>query len=420
MATESFIHVIPYLLSAGTSAAIGAYAWGRKSVPGSRQFAVLAMAQFVATVGFIFELSSASLQSKIFWENVQTIALLVWPVAYLAFAIRFTDRQFPDRKIVWAALAAPFVVFLALLFTDPLHELIRQQPHLEAGAPFDALIFGYAWPIYLVGIYSYGFIISAIYLLGKKFISPSPIYRGQVGTVMAGTMIPVVVGILTAAGVRLVFQRDPTPITFALSNLIVAWGLYRYRLFDVVPVARDSLVESMRDGVMVLDLHNRIVDVNPAAQQMLGSEVTSLVGQSADSSLAPWPALLTAAANSKSTHFEMSIEYGAVLEVSLEPIDERRGLPSGRMFVLRDITEHKAMELELEQALGRSEQRLTQFLDALPVAVVVYGPDTKPRFANQLASKMIGPSQEGEQEIAAPDTMPLSGWREGFPVYVAG
>ena len=77
------------------------------------------------------------------------------------------------------------------------------------------------------------------------------------------------------------------------------------------------------------------------------------------------------------------------------------------------------MELELEQALGRSEERLTQFLDALPVAVVVYGPDTKPRYANQLASKMIGPSQEAEQVIAAPETMPLSGWRERFPIVEA-
>ena len=455
MATESLTHLIPYLLSAGTSAAIGAYAWGRKSVPGSRQFAVLAMAQFAATLGFIFELLSASLQSKIFWENIQAIALFVWPIAYLAFAIRFTDRRLPDRKIVWAALAAPLVIFLALLFTDPLHGLIRQEPHLEAGAPFDALIFGYSLPIYLAGIYSYVFIIAAIYLLGKKFINPSPLYRGQVGTVMAGTMIPVVVGILTTAGVRLIFQRDPTPITFALGNLIVAWGLYRYRLFDLVPVARDSLVESMRDGVMVIDLHNRIVDLNPAAQQMLGGVAASLVGQSADSSLTQWPALLTAMANDDPTHFEMKVDGGAVLEVTLEPIDERRGLPSGRMFVLRDITDHKAMGFELEQhreeletlvaartaaltlaneqigteaeereraeqALGSSEARLMQFLDALPVGVVVHGPDSKPRYVNHHALSLVGIPMETARGVDTDYSMTLADSFNQFPIYRLG
>ena len=31
------------------------------------------------------------------------------------------------------------------------------------------------------------------------------------------------------------------------------WGLYRYRLFGLVPVARDMVVDSMEDGVLVLD-----------------------------------------------------------------------------------------------------------------------------------------------------------------------
>jgi signal transduction histidine kinase len=73
-----------------------------------------------------------------------------------------------------------------------------------------------------------------------------------------------------------------------------------------------------------------------------------------------------------------------------------------------------------EQALGRSEERLTQFLDALPFGVVVYGPDTKPKYVNHQAIEMIGPSPEANQNIAAPDTMPLPDWRERFPIYVAG
>jgi PAS domain S-box-containing protein len=455
MDTPVIAYLIPYLLSAGTSAAIGAYAWGRQSVPGSRQFAVLAMAQAVATLGFIFELVSVSLQAKIFWENVQTVALFVWPVAYLAFATRFSGRQLPDRKVVWAVLAVPFVIFLALLFTDPFHELVRQHPHIEAGEPFAALIFGYSLPIYFVGIYSYAFIITALYLLGKKYINPSPIYRGQVGTVIAGTMIPVVVGMLTTTGIRLTFQGDPTPITFALGNLVVAWGLYRYRLFDLVPVARGSIVESMQDGVIVLDGRNRIVDINPAAQRLLRGGAAGLVGQAADSALAHWPDLLEAAAKNEPAHFEMNTDGGAIVEASLEPIDERRGHPDGWMFVLRDISDHKAMEFELEQhrheletlvaartaaltlaneqlgseaeereraerALGSSEARLIQFLDALPVGVVVHGPDTKPRYVNHQALKLVGIALETARGVGADYSMTLAKSLNQFPIYRQG
>ncbi len=425
---------------------------------GSRQFAVLATAQSVATLGYISELASASLQAKIFWENIQTIALLVWPVAFLVFALRFTGRTLPERKIALAALATPYVVFLLLVFTDPLHGLVRVDPHLEPGEPFTALFFGYSPLIYIIALYSYGFIIAALYLLGKKFIDPSPLYRGQVGTVIVGTLIPVVVGALAATGMRLTFQRDPTPITFALGNLVVAWGLYRYRLFDLIPVARDSLVESMREGVVVLDLHNRIVDLNPAARDLLGRRAANLVGKPAESALAPWPELLEAMAGADPARFKLKVERGAkvrVLEARLESVDERRGLPGGRMLVLWDISERTRVEKELtrhrqeleaivaertkeltetnrrlsteveerkraQEDLGSSETRLMDFLNALPMGVVVHDPDTKLLYVNKRALRMFGISAEAARYLDPMNERMLEDAVKEFPIYLAG
>ena len=100
---------------------------------GSRQFAVLAISQSAATLCYVLELASASPRAKIFWENIQTIALLVWLAAFFVFALRFSGRPLPENKIVWAALATPFAVFLLRLFTDSLHGLVRVDPHIEFG-----------------------------------------------------------------------------------------------------------------------------------------------------------------------------------------------------------------------------------------------------------------------------------------------
>ena len=107
---------------------------------GSRQFAVLTIAQSAATLGYILELASASLQAKIFWENIQMIAVLAWPAAFLMFALRFTRRPLPVRKIVWTVLAAPFVIFLVPFFSDPLPGLVRVESHLESAEPSTARI----------------------------------------------------------------------------------------------------------------------------------------------------------------------------------------------------------------------------------------------------------------------------------------
>lgn len=139
MVAPAFVYLIPYVLSASTSIAIAIYAWGR-SVAGSRQFPVLAIAYSVATPGYILELAKASPRAKIFWENIQTIALLVWLAAFFVFALRFSGRLLPENKIVWAALATPFAVFLLRLFTNSLHGLVRVDPHIEFGEPSTARI----------------------------------------------------------------------------------------------------------------------------------------------------------------------------------------------------------------------------------------------------------------------------------------
>jgi PAS domain S-box-containing protein len=61
--------------------------------------------------------------------------------------------------------------------------------------------------------------------------------------------------------------------------LAVTWGLFRYRLLDIMPVARDAIIEGMGDGVIVLDVQNRIVDLNPAARRIIGRRALGAIGQ---------------------------------------------------------------------------------------------------------------------------------------------
>ena len=42
---------------------------------------------------------------------------------------------------------------------------------------------------------------------------------------------------------------DLTPIAFTVSGACFTSGIYRHRLFGLVPVARDMVIDSMEDGV---------------------------------------------------------------------------------------------------------------------------------------------------------------------------
>ncbi len=70
---------------------------------------------------------------------------------------------------------------------------------------------------------------------------------------------------LTIFGLKPFPGLDFTPFAFTISGLAVAWSLFRFRLFNIIPVAREAVIESMRDAVIVLDEQGRIVDLNPVA-----------------------------------------------------------------------------------------------------------------------------------------------------------
>jgi PAS domain-containing protein len=81
---------------------------------------------------------------------------------------------------------------------------------------------------------------------------------------------------LMRRNVRLI---DPTPVIFTLSSIAAAWSLLRYGFLDIVPAARDTVIESLSDGFVVLDARNRMVDMNPAAQRIIGRASLQVIGK---------------------------------------------------------------------------------------------------------------------------------------------
>ena len=80
---------------------------------------------------------------------------------------------------------------------------------------------------------------------------------------------------------------DLTPIAFAVSGACFTWGIYRYGLFGLLPIARDMVVDSMEDGVIVLDEHRRLVDLNAAAERYTGCTPASF-GRPIDEVVSWW------------------------------------------------------------------------------------------------------------------------------------
>jgi PAS domain-containing protein len=234
------------------------------------------------TAGYMCELLSPDLSGKLFWDNFQWIAGAGWAAGLLIFAYTYTHVRWPHDRLLLSLLILPLSLLPLLAYSESWHHLVHTNLALIPAGLFSALTYDFTLLDWLCALYGYFLVVGSIVLLLVKYVRSHSLYRTQIGLVIAGHAIPLVGTSLTLIGVIVGPYRDLTPFTFAAGNLIVAWGLFRYHLFDVVPIARGALIESMTDAVYVLDAAQRLVDLNPAARQALGGDQADVIGQPAD------------------------------------------------------------------------------------------------------------------------------------------
>lgn len=354
----------PYVLSLALSAGLGGYAWRHRKITGAVAYSLAAFSQASWTLGYIFELLDPTLAGKIFWDNFQFIGSGGWYFAFLIFTVHYSGRRLPRPRLIYSVLVAPFVIITVLAFTDAWHHLIRPTAELVPGDPFSTLVYDFTPSVLAIALYAYAtFLVGVGLLIQHYFISP-PLYRAQILILLGGTLIPFLGTVLTITGLIQSGYRDLSPFTFAAGNLIIAWGLFRYQLFEVMPIAREAVLEHMREAVLVLDTHGRVVDLNPFARQLIQTLTPQVIGLPAVEIFAAWPQLVRALQTEQAQELEIETnligDAQAFFEVSLQPLNNRRRQPLGKVLVWHDVTPRRQLEATLRQAHDVVEERVRQ------------------------------------------------------------
>jgi signal transduction histidine kinase len=242
---------------------------------------------------------------------------------------------------------------VALVWTNGWHHLVWTSltPSGPAGAP---LVYGHGAWFWLAAAYNYVLLVAGtVVLVAALARMPAP-YRSQGAALLLGVALPWLGNALYLSGISVLGGADPTPLAFALTGVVFAAGLFRRRLFDLVPVARHALIESMADGVVVLDAEHRVLDINPSARALLGLS-RAPIGERAEVVLAAWPALVALAVGGETTERDAHGETPAgprELHARITPLRDAGGRWRGRLLVVGDVTERR----RTEEALRHSEK----------------------------------------------------------------
>jgi len=351
MVWQGFTTIVPYILSALICLAISYLSFRRRPVPGATTFGLLTLFEAEWTLGYVLQLTSASLADKLLWNNVQFLGAVIVPLAYFTFGMRFSGRVLPRRYLINGIVHTLALGLLLIIWSDGLTGLFRTNSVVQPGVPFSTLVFNNGPLFNLYTVFAYGLISVGTFFLGANYVAAPRVYRLQVGTVLVGILIPWITSVATWLEWVPIPLHDVTPLTFGISNIIVAWALFRYRLFDLVPVAHATLVENMQDGVIVLDNQLRIVDMNPTAQHSLGVRLDEALGKSFFEEAPAFQRSISDLGNPGNLKREIFLNVDGephYFEARVSDLSDNRHVSNGRLVVLRDVTERKQAEQKLQ------------------------------------------------------------------------
>jgi PAS domain S-box-containing protein/putative nucleotidyltransferase with HDIG domain len=328
------------------------YAWQRRQSKGVNAYVWYVAGQTLWIFGFILELLSLEKTGKIFWDGFQWLAGLFVVVAFPVFAVQYSEHPVKDpRKLFRLSFVVP-VVFTILLMTDSLHHLVYSSPRLIPETPFAELTYDFTWLIYGYALYSYATVFWGTGLLLRRLFRTHNLYRTQTAIIIFGFLLPIFGTILSLFNIQIAPQRDSTPFTNAIANLVIAWGLFRHKLFEVVPIGRDKLFEAMVDPVVILDNQHMVVDINSAMLALLNQRPEDVIGQPAKQVFNDFPIPIKLYTHVSYARTEATFDVrgkDVYYELTVWPLYGANKEMTGRIYISHDITALKELERELRE-----------------------------------------------------------------------
>lgn len=341
----------------GIATAVAYGLWGKRSTPGAVYLLLILVACVEWCLTSALEYASISLEAKVWASKLQYIGIHSLPTLYLLFAIDLQQKSRRLTPVFRAILWLMPVTTILLAFTNDLHGLIWTGfTPVEEGA---RLIYHYGEWFWLAVVYSYLLLLIGSILLVDAVLRVLKLRWSQISVMLFAIIAPWMASVLYVTKLFPIPGVDPTPFAFSLTGVLFAFVIYRYQLFDITPIARDRLVDTLRDPVIVLDQQAQVFDINPAAQRLLKIERKEAIGKKAANILSHWPVLQ----QRFKTPAEASTEIRVLPDIhdrwydsQVTPLRDRKGRRNGWLIVLHDITEQRKSQADAARLAAVIEQ----------------------------------------------------------------
>lgn len=351
-----------YLLTATIAMAAAAVVWPRRQEPGGAAIAYMLAAAALWALCDAIELHLPSMEGRRFISQIQYFGVVSAAPWFFHAAMDLAGyRGWLTRQMLVIVWGIP-IVSLVMAWTSQWHQLLWIAILPPTGdLPFST--YEYGWWFWVLTAQHYLLMLAATSLLLRSMRRVRRQFRVGMAFVVVALALPWV------GNAAYISKVGPWPglnwltLSLGVSGSLLVWVVLREGLLDLLPRARDAMVDRMTDAMLVLDSKGQLLFANQSARDagLNAATLTRALGLIRFADLAAPAALEAPFGEGNAARW---------LDVRVDVVRDRWGAAAGHLIVARDVTLQKSLEDEREHLIDELQaalRQVTQLEGLLPI-----------------------------------------------------
>ncbi len=356
---------IAIFASAFVSSVLAIYLYNRREGSQSLRFlSGLSIANMVYATSYLFEIAAPTLTEVKFFLNMEYVGIFFIPVfwVFIAWAYHPDEPSYNQKLLrkMRILYAIPLIV-IPVVWTNDWHHLIYYDIWIDRNLPISLLRVDRAPGFWIINSTIVILYLAGTFRMVLNLLKSQGNHRKQY-LLLTLAAIPPFISYLLVLKQSVYHGFDLNPIAFALSTLLLFWGMANLQLFNILPIAQDMVIKAMQDAMIILDTKGRLIESNLPAKQLFERE-GPMLARVPIAKLNPSLSLQLSHPSDLHEAELMIPKTGEFRTFSIyrSPITDRRNHIRGNLYLLHDLTEIRAYVNELEHLA--SSDGLTDLLN---------------------------------------------------------
>ena len=306
--------IIVQLLFTVISAFVLCFAIVKRNIPRSLYFTFMSFSVFIYNLGYICELTALGLDGAIVARMIQHAVMPFVGMFYFLYILQYYIIEIRKKYMLTLVAAYPVANAVLILAGDrfvPYYKLFVTNA-IDPASGLVTTNMGPLYPLFIIYVCTCTAIGLAM-TMTKIFNLNREIRRRSLMFFLT-SLVPVAsyLSILFYLGSA---RFDIIPGALAVTEVVLGIFMLRFRMVDWAPLARDTILENVKEAFVLADTRGRFLDCNATAQKYfpniaelnIGSKLSEIVNFPADLPIAEGSTLeFTVGAKEQTYHLRAS------------------------------------------------------------------------------------------------------------------